>query len=131
MRTNHESRTLFVVVALLALGLCFTPSAAPAGEGESAVAAEIKAVIAEGNAYTRDHMMDQEGGVSKDGSLEFWSSGGLLQWGSADTPPSAYVQFSISATHVKVFELPGGAAAVAVYYSEGSMSRKGSAPVGE
>lgn len=69
--------------------------------------------------------MDQAGGVSKDGSLEFWSSGGLMQWAPADAPISEYEHFSIAPKHIKGIELPGGEAAVAMYYSEGAMQLKG------
>jgi hypothetical protein len=109
-------------VALAALTLL--PALAEAGD-ESSVAAEIKAVIMASNDYTHKNLTDQEGGVSKDGSVEFWSSGGLMQWGAPDAPGSEYDQFSITAKHIKVIELPGGEAAVAMYYSEGSMQVKG------
>lgn len=113
-------------LALVALALLSVP--AEAGD-EGGVAAEIKAVIKEGNDYVRQHGKDQEGGVSKNGSLQFWSSGGLMQWVAPDAPPTEYEHFSITPKHVKVIELPGGEAAVAMYYSEGSMQAKGSAPV--
>ena len=38
---------------------------------------------------------------------------------------SKYESFSITPKHIKVIELPGSEAAVAMYYSEGSMQLKG------
>jgi hypothetical protein len=81
------------------------------------------------NEYVRKNLKDSEGTVSKDGSMEFWSSGGLAQWVPSDAPISEYESFSITPKHIKVIELPGGQAAVAMYYSEGSMHPKGSAAV--
>ncbi|REJ74488.1 MAG: nuclear transport factor 2 family protein [Acidobacteria bacterium] len=117
------------LTALAAMLLVAAPMAAES-HAEGSVAAEIKALIMEDNAYTRENLMDREGGVSKDGSLEFWSSGGLLQKTAADEPPSQYEAFAITPKHIQVVELPGGEAAVAMYYSEGSMHPKGSSPVG-
>jgi hypothetical protein len=92
---------------------------------ESGAAAEIKALIMEGNAYATEHLMDKEGGVSEHGALQFWSSGGLMHWVGPDSPVSKYEHSSIEAKHIKVMELPGGEAAVAMYYSEGSFKVKG------
>ena len=69
--------------------------------------------------------MGQAGGVSKHGSLEFWSSGGLLQWIAPDAPVGAFDVFTLTPKHIKVIVLPGGEAAVAMSYSEGSMQPKG------
>lgn len=114
-------------VALAALTLA--PALYAAGH-EGGVAAEVKAVIMEGNDYVRQHLKDQDGGVSKDGAMQFWSSGGLMQWVAADSPPSEYDSFSTTPKHIKVIELPGGQAAVAMYYSEGSFQVKGKPAVG-
>ena len=120
-----------LALALIALAVVALPAVPleAASHEESGTAAEIKAVIMAGNAYVRKNLTDEEGGVSKDGSLEFWSSGGLLQQVSGDEPLTSYTSIGISAKHIKVIELPGGEAAVAMYYSEGSMHPKDSAPV--
>lgn len=67
--------------------------------------------------------------MSKDGSLEFWSSGGFLQEVTADTEPDEYESFNIDAKHIHVITLVPGQAAVAQYYSEGLMAPKGSTAV--
>ena len=125
-RIFSNGSKLFVALALVALAL---PGLATAAEEESSVAAEIKAMIMAGNEYTRENLADEPGGTSKHGSLEFWSSGGLMQWGAPDSPSSQYDRFSLTAKHIKVIELPGGEAAVAMYYSEGSMQPKGGTAV--
>lgn len=89
------------------------------------VASQVKAQIEKDNQYTREHLMDREGGYSKHGSLEYWSSGGLMQWVEPDEPVTKYESFSLTPKHIKVIVLPGGEAAIAMYYSEGSMQVKG------
>jgi hypothetical protein len=96
---------------------------------EGDVASQVKEQIIKDNEYNRENLMDREGGISKDGSLEYWSSGGLMQWVGPDAPVSKYDSFSVTPKHIEVIELPGGEAAVAMYYSEGSMQVKGGAPV--
>ncbi len=124
------TRTVKLTAATVALAvLALLPGAAEAGD-EGGVAAEIKALIKEGNAYTREHGKDQEGGISKNGAVHFWSSGGLMQWVAPNSQPSEYEYFSTTPKHIKVIELPGGEAAVAMYYSEGSFQVKGRPAVG-
>jgi hypothetical protein len=113
-------------VTLAALAALMLPVAVRAtSHEESGTAAEIKALIMAGNAYNTKHLKDQEGGVSKDGSIQFWSSGGLMQWVGPDSTPAEYDSSSIEAKHITVIELPGGESAVAMYYSEGSFKVKG------
>lgn len=126
--THHDTRWT-PLAAVCALALLLVPALAQAEDAEGGAAAEIKAAIMAGNAYAKEHLMDEAGGVSKDGSVEFWSSGGLMQWAPPDASPSEYEHFSLTPKHIKVIELPGGEAAVAMYYSEGSMHPKGSAAV--
>ena len=123
---NNSIKLTIVALALAALAL---PGLAAAAEEGSSVANEIKHVIMANNAYTHENLMDQPGGVSEHGALEFWSSGGLMQWVPGDATSSKYEEYSITAKHIKVIELPGGEAAVAMYYSEGSMHGKGRAAV--
>jgi hypothetical protein len=128
----HHSAPAQLRMALIAAIAALLLTAAPimaSSHDESGAAAEIKALIMKQNADTHEKLMDQEGGVSKEGTLEFWSSGGLLQRTSGNEPPTEYESFALSAKHIEVIELPGGEAAVAMYYSEGSMHPKGSSPV--
>jgi hypothetical protein len=116
-----------LTVAVLALAaLAFVPGIALADHHEGGdVASQVKAQIIKDNEYNREHLMDAEGTTSMHGAMEFWSSGGLVQWVEADAPVSKYESFAITPKHIKVIELPGGEAAVAVYYSEGSMQVEG------
>ena len=66
---------------------------------------------------------------SKEGALEFWSSGGLLHEVGPDGRSDEYESFNMSIKHVEVLILVPKKAAVAMYYSEGSMTPKGSKPV--
>lgn len=129
MRRTITHRPLYLACAILALALPTLVGPAEAETHESGVAEEIEALIMSDNDYVRENLMDREGGVSQHGSLEFWSSGGLMQHVPADAPSTEYEEFSITPKHIQVIELPGGAAAVALYYSEGSMHPKGGGAV--
>ena len=118
-------RWLALTVAVLSL----VAGIAPASAEESGTAAEIKAMIMAEHEYVGANLKDQEGGVSQHGSLEFWSSGGLMQWTAPDGANSEYDKYTLTPKHIKVIELPGGESAVAMYYSEGTMARKGAASV--
>jgi hypothetical protein len=67
--------------------------------------------------------------VSKDGSLEFWSSGGFLQEVSAEGKPDECESVNVDAKHIHVITLVPGKVVVAQLYSEGSMAPKNSAAV--
>ena len=66
---------------------------------------------------------------SKEGALEFWSSGGLLHKIDASGRPETYEEVNLSPKHIEVIVLAPGKAAVAFYYSEGRLKPKGSAGV--
>lgn len=93
-------------------------------QADEATEQEIKKVIIEGNAYTKQNLRGQDDTVSSEGSWEFWSSGGLLHKVSADLEPDEFETFAIDVKHIHVITLVPGKAAVAQYYSEGSMDRK-------
>ena len=124
-KQSPSLRWLAPTIAVLSLVAGIAPVAAE----ESAAATEIKAMIMADNDYVRANLKDQQAGVSKHGSVEFWSSGGLMQWSAPDGPLTEYDKFTITAKHIKVIELPGGESAVAMYYSEGTMARKGAPAV--
>ena len=67
---------------------------------------------------------------SKDGALEFWSSGGLLQIIDPTGRPETYAEINLTPKHIEVVVLAPGKAAAAMYYSEGYMKPKDSAAVG-
>jgi len=123
-------RCIRLSVAALAI-TTLTLSAAPlSAADEDSVADQVRAAIRAGNRYISENLRDRDDDVSKHGSVQFWSSGGLMQMAAPDSPGTEYERFSLAAKHIEVIELPGGEAAVAMYYSEGSMQVKGNPPVG-
>jgi len=114
------------VLPVLASALLFAGAAAHADE---ATEREVIKSIMDGNAYAKKNLRDEADTVAKDGSLEFWSSGGFLQKVAADSKPTEYESVNIDAKHIEVITLVPGKVAVAQYYSEGSMAPKGSAAV--
>lgn len=108
-------------ISLIAGLLIFVAASAQA---DSATEQEIKKLIIEGNAYTKQQLKGKEDTLSSEGSLEFWSSGGLLHTLSADLSPQEFESFAIDVKHIHVITLVPGKAAVAQYYSEGSMAAK-------
>ena len=96
---------------------------------DEATEQEVIKTLMDGNAYTKKNLKDEVDTVSKDGSLEFWSSGGFLQEVKPGSNPDEYESVNIDAKHIHVITLVPGKVAVAQYYSEGSMAPKGSAAV--
>ena len=90
---------------------------------------EIKAIIMQDNADSRKNLSSGSEGISKHGSLEFWSSGGLMQYVPADSPAATWEHFALTPKHIKVVTLVKDQAAVAMYYSEGSFHETGQKPV--
>ena len=62
-------------------------------------AAEIKAIIMQGNADSRKNLSADSEGLSEHGSLEFWSSGGLMQHVPADSPAATWEHFALTPKH--------------------------------
>ena len=114
------------VLPVLTSMLLFAGAVAHADE---ATEQEVIKTIMDGNAYAKKNLKDQGDTVSKDGSLEFWSSGGFLQEVPAGDQPDEYVSVNIAAKHIHVITLVPGKVAVAQYYSEGSIAPKSSAAV--
>jgi hypothetical protein len=90
---------------------------------------EIKAMIIQDNADTRENLTASNDVYSKHGSVEFWSSGGLMQDVPADSPVATWDSFALTPKHIKVVTLVEDQAAVAMYYSEGSFQETGKDPV--
>jgi hypothetical protein len=114
------------VLLVLTSTLLFAGAFAHADE---ATEQEVIKTIMDGNAYAKKNLKDQVDTVSKDGSLEFWSSGGFLQQVNAGAKPDEYESVNIDAKHIHVITLVPGKVAVAQFYSEGSMAPKNSAAV--
>ena len=83
------------------------------------------------NAYTVNNLKGMGDTVAKDGSLEFWSSGGLLNNVRPDASVQEFESFNMALKHIKVITLVPGQIAVAQYYSEGSMNPKTSSAVSD
>ena len=103
------------------LALCTT--LAFAGDAE-----EVKKTIEEDFAYLNKNKRSKNE-YSKNGALEFWSSGGLLHKIDASVRPETYEEVNLSPKHIEVLVLAPGKAAAAFYYSEGRLKPKGSAGV--
>ena len=119
------TRTRYLLAAAIAAIALPTPVTAQ----QSQTAQEIRQLIRAGNAYVAENLSDQPNVYSADGSLEFWSSGGLMQRIPADTPLGTYQNFSLTAKYISVIELAEGQVAVAQYYSEGSFHLDGQTPL--
>ncbi len=90
---------------------------------------EITQLIKDDNAYTVKNLSSPNDGIHSEGSHQFWSSGGLLQFVPADTPAAEFEAFSLTPKHIHVIPLEEGQSAVAMYYAEGSYHPKGNAKV--
>ena len=114
------------VALVLAAILAFAGTFAHA---DDATEQEIIKTLMDGNAYGKMNLKGMEDTVAKDGSLEFWSNGGLLNEVDADAAPEEFEAVNLNAKHITVITLVPGQIAVAQYYSEGSMSPIKSAAV--
>ena len=89
---------------------------------------EIKKQIMDNNEYSNKNNRSINE-YSKNGALEYWSSGGLIQEIDPDGRPEVYDYFNIKVKHIEVVVWVPKKAAVAMYYSEGSMKPKNSPAV--
>ena len=87
----------------------------------------IKQLLAN-NAYAKKNNQTSDE-YSEKGALEFWSSGGLLQKIESGGRPDKYDYMNIDFKHIEVIILVPKKAAVAMYYSEGSMKPEGAPAV--
>ena len=108
----------------IAVVLAVVPTLAAADTAE-----EIMTVIREQMAYSNKNLKDAPDTVSEEGALQFWSSGGLMQWVPSDAPDTEYDFQSLTPKHIKVITLVEGQAGVAMYYTEGGFQAKGGQPV--
>lgn len=115
------------VAALLAVLAVPAPGIAQG----SAAQEEVRQVIRNTYAYSRENLMDAPDTYSAEGALEFWSSGGLLQTVPANAPRTEYESDTITPKHIEVILLAGAQVAVAQFYAEGAFQVKGQAPVAD
>jgi hypothetical protein len=97
-------------------------------QGQDPVVQEIRQVITSGYDYTKENLRDQTGTYHSSGSLEFWSSGGLIHNVPADEPARTYESFSLVPKYIWVVSLSEDVA-MAQFYVEGSYQETGAAPV--
>ena len=90
---------------------------------ETEVEKEVKQLILDDNAYALKKLKDKGNTVSKKGSLEFWSSGGLLQSLQQDAKPREFDIYNLHAKHIKIIEV-NSETAIALYYVEGNYHQK-------
>ena len=112
-------------IALILIAVAFVASAALAYP-QSSTEEEVRAAILESNAFTAVNLTTNPEDYSSHGALEFWSSGGMMQKITDAGRESAFDVFNVEPKHIQVITLVEGQAAVALYYSEGSMKPKGS-----
>ncbi|MBT8395656.1 MAG: hypothetical protein KJN92_01765, partial [Gemmatimonadetes bacterium] len=105
--------SFLVVFSFLAL-----PGQAKA-QGQDPVTQEIRQVITSGYEYAKENLRDETGTYHSSGSLEFWSSGGLVQNVPADEPARTYQSFNLIPKYIWVVSLSEDVA-MAQFYVEGS-----------
>ena len=97
---------------------------------EAGTVLEVEQAVIEYFRYMRENSRSRPESYSGLGSLEFWSSGGLVM----EVPPEGLSEefelFNLHPKHITVLELAPDQAAVALFYAEGSLHPKGGSPVG-
>ncbi len=114
--------TVLLAIAALTLGSSYALA-------QSQTEKEVTETIVASNAFSNKNLKSNPDNYSAKGALEFWSSGGLLQEIAPTGRPDEYEAISIQPKNIRVITLVEGQAAVAHYYTEGSMKPKGSAAV--
>ena len=105
-------KKLFIVFIGL---IILNPSQLIAGDKEDI----IKQILSNNEYSKKNNQAADE--YSLKGALEFWSSGGLLQTVNPSGRPEKYDYMNIDFKHIEVIVVVPKKAAVAMYYSEGSM----------
>ncbi len=108
-------RALVLVAAVLS-SLTLLPTAAV---GQASVENAVRQTILDSYAFGRESLRDSEGFYSRDGSVVFRSSGGLLQQTPADAPLGDYVFNTLTPKHMTVTLLSAEAAVVHMYVEGG------------
>jgi hypothetical protein len=90
---------------------------------KTVVEKEVRKLILDDNAYALKKLKDKGNTISKKGSLEFWSSGGLLQSLQQDAKPREFETYNLHPKHIKVIEV-NSETAIALYYVEGNYQQK-------
>jgi len=107
----------------LLIGVCFSVVINVIAETE--VEKEVRQLILNNNAYALKKLEFKAKMISKEGALEFWSSGGLLQSAQQNDKVRKFESFNTHPKHIKIIEI-NATTAVAMYYVEGNVQHKGS-----
>jgi hypothetical protein len=89
----------------------------------------VRQTIRDRYEYNRDNLSADPNAYSSEGAIEFWSSGGLVQWVPGDAPADQYDAFNVYPKHIWVTMLADDQVAVANFYAEGSFQPKGGSAV--
>ncbi len=117
-------RALVLVAAVLS-SLALLPTAAI---GQASVEDAIRQTIIDQFEFVRENLRQMEGRNSREGSMVFRSSGGLLQQMPVDPPRREFVYNTQTPKHITVIPL-GADAAVVHMYIEGGSQISGQQPV--
>ena len=107
---------------IILIAICL--SAVITAKAETEIEKKVKQHILDNNAYALKNLKDKAETISKEGSLEFWSSGGLLQ-STQQNSKREFDAYNLHPKHIKVIEI-NATTAVALYYVEGSYQQKDS-----
>ena len=88
-------------------------------------ASEVRQVILDDLAHANQELNQDPMRLSKDGSKEFFSSGGLLTYLDRTSGGNTFEMFEGSIKHIEVVVLVEGQAAVAHFYQEAMMKPTG------
>ena len=108
------------LTSALALTLCVLSSTVMAD-----TATEVRQVILDDLAHMNQELNQDPMRLSKDGSKEFFSSGGLLNYLDRTSGGNTFEMFEGSIKHIEVVVLVEGQAAVAHFYQEAMMKPTG------
>ena len=108
------------LTSALALTLCVLSSTVMAD-----TATEVRQVILDDLAHANQELSQDPMRLSKDGSKEFFSSGGLLNHLDRTSGGNTFEMFEGSIKHIEVVVLVEGQAAVAHFYQEAMMQPTG------
>ena len=108
------------LTSALALTLCVLSSTVMAD-----TATEVRQVILDDLAHMNQELNQDPMRLSKDGSKEFFSSGGLLNHLDRTSGGNTFEMFEGSIKHIEVVVLVEGQAAVAHFYQEAMMQPTG------
>jgi hypothetical protein len=121
---EESMRSVLMATAVFAT-LALQPATTNA---QSSIEDAVRQTIEEWYRFGRENLRDMPGTYSRDGSLEFWSSGGLLQELAPNVPPLEYVFETRTAKHIRVTPL-GPTTAVVHMYVEGGYQEQGEVAV--